>query len=45
MNTDKLFKSLIKDESIQDIPMSNVVRVFFAIIRLINSGDFYFVNE
>ena len=45
MNMTKLFNELIKDESIQGIPISHVLKVVIAVFELINSGEYYYENE
>ena len=39
MNIDKLYKLLMNDEDIMDIPILYVFRVAVAVFKIINSGE------
>lgn len=41
----KLFKRLLENEDIKNIPLEHVIRVAIAIFEIINSGDCFFENN
>lgn len=45
MNIEKLYRALIEDEEIKDIPVLTVIRVACVILKLINEGNCFNITE
>ena len=42
MNMEKFLDKLIQDETLEDIPVSYLLRVAFSVLAIINSGECFF---
>jgi len=44
MDIKKLCDKIIKDESLKDIPLIDILRVVFSVFDLIGSGEYFYEN-
>lgn len=45
MDTEKLYKKVVNDEEIKDIPIIVITRVVYSVLKAINSGECFNETE